>query len=80
MCIINSVFIQMLLCICVAYLLSGCHHAEFDHAVFQLLFTQYGHQGDPRLLAVLQLTQQFGVLLVHHFCLDGHTHRHTQTY
>lgn len=56
------------------YLLSGGHDAQLDHSIFQLLFSQYGHQRDPRLLAVLQLTQQFGVLLVHHLRLDTDTH------
>lgn len=64
----------------VVYLLSGGHHTEFDHPVLQLLFSQYGHQGDPRLLAVLQLTQQFGVLLVHHLCLDTHIHTHARAH
>lgn len=58
-----------------SYLLAVGNVAQFDDSIFELLFPQNGHQGNARLLTVLQLSQKLGVLLIHHLSLEGEQER-----
>lgn len=53
------------------HLLPGCHDPQLDNSILELLLSHNGHKGDARILAVLQLIQELGVLLVQYFCLEG---------
>lgn len=53
------------------HLLPGCHHPQLHNSILELLLSHNGHKGDARVLAVLQLIQELGVLLVQYFCLEG---------